>query len=287
MSVQAKMTAIADAIREKTGNAALLGLDDMAENIPKVYESGQEAVRIALEPVNTQLEDVLYGTSSGGKSWYDTFWDAVQDNGNRTDYTMTFAGKAWNDTTFRPKYDINPDWAVVSMFQHSRITDLESILNECGVTLNIRNNANFSSMFASASFTVLPILDFSGFPNNFSLYDTFGNCKVLHTIRKVILPETTTRDIGSSAFNGCSALANIEFNVIPSSLDMHYSPLTKASFTGMIHALHSSVTGKTLTLSVTAVNTAFETTAGAADGSTSQEWADLIATKANWTISLV
>lgn len=40
MSVNEKMTAIADAIREKTGDTELLTLDDMATEIPRVYESG-------------------------------------------------------------------------------------------------------------------------------------------------------------------------------------------------------------------------------------------------------
>lgn len=43
MSVQEKMTAIADAIRDKTGSAGLLTLDDMAASVPEVYEAGRTA----------------------------------------------------------------------------------------------------------------------------------------------------------------------------------------------------------------------------------------------------
>ncbi len=44
MSVNTKMTAIADEIRAKTGGEELLTLDDMAENITKVYEAGQSSM---------------------------------------------------------------------------------------------------------------------------------------------------------------------------------------------------------------------------------------------------
>lgn len=43
MSVQEKMTAIADAIREKTGGAEKLSLDAMAAAIPEVYAAGEAA----------------------------------------------------------------------------------------------------------------------------------------------------------------------------------------------------------------------------------------------------
>ena len=43
MGVNEKMTAIADAIREKTGKAESLGLDAMAESVGEVYENGRAA----------------------------------------------------------------------------------------------------------------------------------------------------------------------------------------------------------------------------------------------------
>ena len=76
-------------------------------------------------------------------------------------------------------------------------------------------------------------------------------------------------------------------NTIASSLDMKSCTLlSKASITSIINALSSTTSGLTVTLSKTAVNTAFETESGGADGSTSQEWLALATTKSNWTISL-
>jgi hypothetical protein len=81
MSVNEKMTAIADAIREKTGDTEQLTLDDMATEIPKVYEAGKEQ-----------------GT--------DEFWDIVQNFGNRTSYLRTF--QYWANEYIRPKYKVVP-----------------------------------------------------------------------------------------------------------------------------------------------------------------------------------
>lgn len=63
--------------------------------------------------------------------------------------------------------------------------------------------------------------------------------------------------------------------------------LSKPSITSIINCLSTTTSGLTVTLSKTAVNNAFETSEGVADGSTSQEWLNLVATKTNWTISLV
>jgi hypothetical protein len=61
---------------------------------------------------------------------------------------------------------------------------------------------------------------------------------------------------------------------------------TKKSLTSIINGLSPEKSELTVTLKKTAVDNTFETAAGLADGSTSAEWATLIATKPNWTISL-
>ena len=40
----------------------------------------------------------------GKQAEYDRFWDAYQENGNRTDYRNAFVGYFWNKETLRPKY---------------------------------------------------------------------------------------------------------------------------------------------------------------------------------------
>lgn len=63
--------------------------------------------------------------------------------------------------------------------------------------------------------------------------------------------------------------------------------LSKDSIQSIMSCLSDDATGKTLTIPVAAVNSAFETSSGAADGSTSAEWMELVEAHSNWTISLV
>lgn len=70
------------------------------------------------------------------------------------------------------------------------------------------------------------------------------------------------------------------------SISFEWLALDKTNTTSVINALSATTTGQTLTLNLSAVNAAFETSSGAKDGSTSTEFAALIATKTNWTIVL-
>ena len=224
----------------------------VAENTSKVYESGKQA------------------------EWSE-FWDAFQDYGNRWHYIDGFAGYGWNDQTFKPKYDIKPDWAIVRMFSYSKITDLEARLIECGVTLDTSKNGNYVSMFEGSAVTVLPEIVFS--KDATTVGSCFSNCKSLRTIRKITLEEGFDISFGAGgSFNNCSALENVVFEgVITRNITIQWSTkLTKASITSIINALSTTATGQTATFSKTAVNNAF----------TTDEWNELIATRSNWTISL-
>jgi hypothetical protein len=79
-TVNEKMTAIADAIRDKTGGTDALTLDDMVTSIPKVYNAGEQAE-------------------------YDRFWDNFQNYGKRTNYWGAFT--YWSNAIFNPKYPLD------------------------------------------------------------------------------------------------------------------------------------------------------------------------------------
>ena len=109
----------------------------------------------------------------------------------------------------------------------------------------------------------------------------------MHTIDE--LPSVYGTYFDADTFYKCYALENIKFTgeITTSNFYITWSKkLSKASLNSLIIALSPTITGKTARISLTAVNTAFETSTGAGDGSTSQEWKDLIAIRPNWTISL-
>lgn len=103
----------------------------------------------------------------------------------------------------------------------------------------------------------------------------FQSASLLKTISKLIVTDEVTY---TNWFAGCTALEDITIEgTIGNDISFSDCPLTKASITSIINALSGTVTGKTLSVKATAKQAAF----------TDEEWAALIGTKPNWTISLV
>ena len=114
-----------------------------------------------------------------------------------------------------------------------------------------------------------------------TLISSFQNSKA-EVVEKIKLSDTGTQSF-SSTFLGMKQLREIRFEgVIGNNISFKDSTLLSAeSMASIVEALSASASGKTLTLSQTAVNNADWTTTAYAD------WAALIATKTNWTFSLV
>ena len=250
MSVNSKMTAIADAIREKTGGTDALTLDGMAAAIPDVFSSGE-------------------------KSAYDAFWDSYQDNGSRTQYAGAFAGGGWTSENFKPKYDMDCVGTCSYMFYYSGISgDLVQLLVSLGVTLDFSKSTALHGLFNSApSITRVGIIDITA--AGASCSSLFNSAKV-ETIDKLVVSE---KNVPNSWFYGCGKLKNLEIEgtIANNGFDVHWSTkLSRDSIISIVNALSDTTSGMTVTFSQTAVDAAF----------TDDEWAALIATKPNWTFTL-
>ena len=241
-------------------------MSEIAENVPLVYQAGKD------------------------KEWND-FWDGYQENGTKTTYSYAFYSSQWDKELFRPKYDIIPKRST-EMFEffnkEKEPFDLAAHLEALGITLDLSQNidANVTYMFYQMWVTRLPEIDFSH--HSGIIISAFSYSTPLETIDKLIL-----KDDGSQRYrNPFLGLPNLKNIVIEGAIGQDginlssSTQLSKASITSFVNALLESASGKSITFSLTAVNNAFETSAGAADGSTSEEWGTLIATKSNWTISL-
>ena len=251
-----------DKIREKTASTDNIKSGELADKVAEVYEKGKQ-------------------------DEYDRFWDSFQENGERKEYQYAFGSLAWNDETFKPKYDFNLT-NLYNSFRQTGITNLEECLEKAGVKLDTSSISRAGYMayaFAeSSTLTVVPEITIAA--GNTNCNSLFFSSRKLSTIRKIkLLNETATFN---NTFVNCEALENIVFEgVIGQDIAFAQSTkLTLESAISIVSHLSDTASSKTLTLSKTAVNNAFETSSGLADGSTSEEWLNLVATKPNWTISL-
>ena len=304
MSVNAKMTAIADKMREKTGKTEKLNLDQMAETVDEVYDAGNMAGltdgdAVGYERGRTEGYQTGYaegetageekgreegreegretGIAEGRQAEWSEFWDAYQKYGKKRNYNAAFYGEGWNNrSTFKPKYPIIISGGTSShsnMFYNGPSGDLTKILSDAGAYFDTSGVTEFSTMFYVANFTRIPVIDTRG---AIKIYDTFQSGNIV-TIDGIIL-----RDDGSQTFNSgtflTSKLVNVSFEgVIGNDIVFKYcTKLSKDSITNIIGVLSTETAGRTVTFSQVAKEAAF----------TDEEWAAIIATKPNWTISL-
>ena len=225
------------------------GWDDGADS---AWESGyQEGKREGYQ--EGEQEGIVQGIEQGERAERTAFWNVLQNNGGTANYYLAFAYNRFTDENYNPQHPIrcsSASTAGLQMFYSSNITDTKVAI----------------------------------YANSKNLQQTFNSVPKLHTIRLLSVHETTTY---TNTFDGATALENIEFEgVIGQSINFAQCPkLTKASFTSVMTHLSTTAT-LTATFSKSAVNRAFETSTGANDGSTSEEWLALVNAVPNATIVL-
>lgn len=242
------------------------------ENMSKVYDAGY---------ASGLTEDF----NAGKEAQEQEFWDKYQDKGVIYNAVMMFAFGKWDDETFKPRHSMNIFTNAGNMFNTCGVTDLKGILERQGVVFDFSKATNFTTAFAYSKLTRLPTINTTSAT---VLNQTFRNSPSLQSIPLVL------KDDGSqtfpNAFLNCTALTDltIEGGKIGNDIDLKWSPLTVDSIESVIWALSGevSVTGKTATFNLNAVNKAFETSEGANDGSTSDAWQTLAGGVGNWTIAL-
>lgn len=219
MSVNEKMTAIADAIRGKTGKTKLLSLDDMAKGISEVYDSGKNEL-----------------------------WNIVQCNGTRENYSQAF--RYWECDEVIPKYKVVPSRSPL-MFGNNSIVRINKEL------FDLSNSYVEATASASAGYglcagcTKLKVFPDIGLQAGCYI-STFEECDALETIEVLRSKEDSLYN--ASSFKRCKSLKNIVIEgVIGKDISFSYSPLTEESMKSIItHLKNYAGTGNagnyTLTL---------------------------------------
>lgn len=174
MSVFEKMTALADAIREKTGGSDALGLDEMAESIGEVYDKGRAS-----------------------------FWDDYQQKGGRRDYRYAFASTGWPDEVYDPKYPIDAGtsryFCDAVFYTNTNITDTKVPIIALGRLAN--------TFYQAQKLRCIRLLSLNGVTD---AQGAFKNCYALEEITVEGLIETDWNMAESSLLTDASVQSVID-----------------------------------------------------------------------------
>ena len=213
-------------------------LTTIAENLPKVYDSGVE-----------QGEGNV--------------WDIIQGvGGTRTIYDSGF--KAWKTEYIRPKYKVVPnrtgDSNLRFVFECSNLKKVESeYFDFSNITFNpIASNSQCIYGFFRACSRLEEIEDIGIGAGGY--YHTFNKCEKLHTIAVMRCVKEGTYQ---APFTNCYALKNITIEgEIGNNISFQYSPLlTIESLRSIFSALYDFVgNGETTTSTITLHKDAYDRT---------------------------
>lgn len=182
----------------------------------------------------------------GGDDYYDTFWKDYTQDGARAEWHYAFYGLGWTDNTYRPDRAIRITSASTGVFSGAKITSTR-------VPIVIATSGNCPNLFANnMTLRTIPMLDITDY--------TYGNYGGWFSYTSGLV------DITVAGY----FISSVSFE--------RSSKLSKASIQSIYSALSSEagMSANTITLSLVAVNKAFETSEGANDGSTSEEWSNLV-----------
>ena len=203
--------------------------------------------------------------------------DAIVNKGENADFRYAFYGNLWNDSLFMPSSKISP-----KVFNYA-FRDNKVEYGAYTDKLDFSSCISLLNAFRASTIRKLKVVDARKVQQGQSgMVNTFYECRQLESIDEFYPPAGSTKAEFSNTFLGCTSLSHIIFKseISQGGLNLKDSTLLdKESLESIIERLSTATTGITVTLSLTAVNNAFE---GGRDGA---EWQALIATKSNWTMA--
>ena len=181
------------------------------------------------------IGDYNQGYEDGKSEEYNIFWDNLQDNGTRTDYTATF-GAGWNDKTYNPKYVVAPINAL-EMYRNSRMTKI--------IGVDFSNCTSLQDTFMDAKAEEISLVDCSKVAR---LANTFYRATNLKTLSLKVVAS----NVFANTFNYASAIENLSIDgVIGTSLNLSWTTvLSNDSMQNIIDCLADLTGGAAQTLTL-------------------------------------
>ena len=173
-----RMTAIANAVRAKTGKTDTMTVDEIPTEVAAVYDKA-----------------------------IDDMWEIIQAHGTRTDWRWAFNRMTFKADLFRPKYDIAPVGDCSYMFYLTNQgtyenVDLIEVEKNCGITFDFSQVTRMESAFHNAAITGINVLDVRKSVRN---YGMMWNANI-QRINKLMVSENTTFDsfmVNASTLTHC------------------------------------------------------------------------------------
>lgn len=224
---------------------------------------------------------------AGKDAEWNAFWDIIQQSGNRTSYDVAFCW--WDCEYLHPKYKVVPTYnggARNMIYRCAKLKKIESAYFDLSQLPNpMATSGGLGYLFGLCD--ELEEIEDVGLQPCYSLGYFCYSDKKLKKIAVIRIAEETKVD---NMLYYCPELeyVRIEGTIGQSGLNlMHSTKLSRESIESIVNHLSDTAEGKSLTFSKAAVDKAFETSEGANDGASSQEWDSLEGLKMNWEITLV
>lgn len=254
-------------------------VSDSEGNINGIFTTGEKITLISEEDTNIECE---YYKDKSAES--DELWDFIQNGGTLDHYGSRFA--RWWTEYIRPKYKVVPTHEQGAQQIFASCKYLKKIEKEYfDLSQKPQNltstNSNFGYYYTFASCENLEEIEDIGIIPQNNYYYSFQYCYKLHTIAKMGVDENTKF---TSTFIRCDTLENLGIygTIGQDKFDIHWSTkLSAQSLYNIITCLSITATGLTVTLPTTAEA---NYNANPPEGAPST-WAELIATRSNWTIA--
>ena len=257
---EATLAAIGDAIRSKEGSEGLIPPLEMPARIDAINAGGDVDGVVLSDWGNVQLRTLNCLGKADATIELPMAWSLEKLCDRSTDTSGQYANTTVEHLT------INCPNAVESI---SRILSTNPTVAEgklTHLTLNVDTSAAKAAIAAFYACNKLEVID--GTPIDLSSMNADSNVNQM--------------------FHMCYRLAEVRFKgTLKVSLSLNKAQqITKATIDSVVSCLADDATGKWVSFNQKRINSLYETSEGAADGSSSAEWQAVVDRKPNWTFTL-
>ncbi len=178
---------------EATADETTTTLVDKVVDIPSPKEEQEKVVEIKengtteILPDEDKVLSKVKVNTNVADSYYDTFWDNCQQNGERTNYNNAFSSPEFTTQTFIPKYDMYV-LSCSGIFNKAGDIDVIKAFEDSGKVFDTSNvKTTLLDAILDSNITTFPILDLSNYSSGY-IQSCFRQCPNLKRIQKIILP---------------------------------------------------------------------------------------------------